>query len=250
MWEGSQRVDLIETFAPWAAGRCAVRCAVDAVACCLVPRGSGGRADLVQVSDAHPLSECKHYIASIGIGDGMEAGGNSIESYYHSIGQMVLGTVTNGDCGPDVMCQMVGREQSAASRDTLRGEIADYLQARIKAPWMQDLMANLQEISMDDLKRYRSSGAGGVEAFADDGEDGGVEVVGDSAEGAGPSGGSGAAAAAGDNGAQGEEARALKEKTLRRPREDTRINRPCLDRKPNSQLASSCGGGTCSPRRG
>ena len=118
---------------------------------------------------------------------------------------------------------------------------------------MQDLMANLQEIDMEDLDRYRSSGAGGVEAFADGsggGEGGGVEVVGDSAEGAGPSGGSGAAAAAGDNGAQGEEARALKEKTLRRPREGTRINRPCPDRKPNSQLASSCGGGTCSPRRG
>ena len=142
----------------------------------------------------------------------MDAGGTSIEGYYHRIEQMLLGTVIDGDCGPDVMCQMVGREQSAASRDTLRGEIADYLQVRIKAPWMQDLMANLQEINMDDLTRYRSSGAGGAEAFADGGEGGGVEVVGDSAEGAGPSGGSGAAAAADDNGTQGEEARALKEK--------------------------------------
>ena len=57
------------------------------------------------------------------------------------------------------MCQMIGREQTATSRTTLRGELADYLLARIRIPWMQDLMAGLIEISNDDLDLDRSGGA-------------------------------------------------------------------------------------------
>ena len=87
VWEGTSRVDLLQAFAPWALERCQGRCAVDAVACCLVPRESGG-ADMAEVSEAHPLSECKHWMSCASVGAAMEAGGTSMESFYYRIGQV------------------------------------------------------------------------------------------------------------------------------------------------------------------
>ena len=89
--------------------------------------------------------------------DGMShGGGHCLEGFYSSKGIAVLGTVMDGDCGIDVACQMLGLPQSSAQRAALREEISDYLIARLKMPWMQDLMASLQEIDIEDLNRIRS----------------------------------------------------------------------------------------------
>ena len=151
IWEGEERIDLLDTFAPWALERCTKRCAVDAVTCCMVPR-SGGHGEMVPVSEAHPLSQCRHFVACATLGIPLSVPGTSIESFYQRLGQVVLGTVTDGDCGLDVMSQMIDRSQSSVSFTALREELAEYMVPRIKLPWMQDLMAALREIDFDDLK--------------------------------------------------------------------------------------------------
>ena len=46
--------------------------------------------------------------------------GSDIVSYYGKLGRAILGTVTNGDCGIDVMCLMVGEEETAENRARIR----------------------------------------------------------------------------------------------------------------------------------
>ena len=43
MWEGESLVDVVEAFAPWAAGDCATACKCEGVACVLVPSKKVGR---------------------------------------------------------------------------------------------------------------------------------------------------------------------------------------------------------------
>ena len=64
----------------------------------------------------------------------------------------------DGDCGIDVACQMLSLPQTPGQREALREEISDYLLARVEEPWMQDLMAALQEINADDVRLSRSGG--------------------------------------------------------------------------------------------
>ena len=135
VWEGSSRIDLFEALAPWAVGRCKGHCAVDAVVCCMVPR-SGGYAEMVPVSEEHPLSECRHFVSCTNIGMELSVPGTSIENFHQRLGQAILGTVTDGDCGLDVMSQMIGRPQTLASRTALREELAEFMVPRIKLPRM------------------------------------------------------------------------------------------------------------------
>ena len=158
-WEGSQRVDLVADYAPWAVPLCTGACAVDAVCCCMVPAVAGGHASMVQVCEACPLQDCSHFVAAAPMGGGAVVdGGHEIEGFYSALGVAVLGTVMDGDCGIDVACQMLSLPQTASRRAALREEISDYLIARVQEPWMQDLMAALQEINTDDVKLSRSGG--------------------------------------------------------------------------------------------
>ena len=59
----------------------------------------------------------------------------------------------DGDCGIDVVCQMVGEPQPPSQRDAMREELSDYLLARVKMPWMQELMAALQEVDPEDVRQ-------------------------------------------------------------------------------------------------
>ena len=76
-----------------------------------------------------------------------------MQGYYSSRGVAVLGTVMDGDCGIDVACQMLGLPQTLAQRAVLREEISDYLLARLKTPWMQELMGTLQEVDLADVRQ-------------------------------------------------------------------------------------------------
>ena len=46
---------------------------------------------------------------------------------YLAHGKMVLGTVADGDCGADVMVQMLGKESDYESRCEVRRELSRYL---------------------------------------------------------------------------------------------------------------------------
>ena len=75
-----------------------------------------------------------------------------MQGYYSSKEVALLGTVMDGDCGIDVACQMLGLPQTLAQRAVLREEISDYLIARLKTHWMQELMGTLQEVDLADAR--------------------------------------------------------------------------------------------------
>ena len=145
-WEGGGRIDLLHSYAPWAIERCTNICAVDGVCCCLVPEDEvAAVAAMMPVSETHPLSMCTHFVVAVPFPGICNAGGPCLQGYSSSRGAAVLGTVMDGDCGIDVACQMLGLPQTLAQRAVLREEISDYLIARLKTPWMQELMGTLQE---------------------------------------------------------------------------------------------------------
>ena len=69
----------------------------------------------------------------------------------------MLGTVTNGDCGMEVMCMMAGLGHDEDSRTRLRSQLSDFLLEHLAEPWMQNIMAVCQEIKAEDLETYRGS---------------------------------------------------------------------------------------------
>ena len=152
IWEGGGRIDLLQSYAPWAIERCTRICAVDGVCCCLVP-DEVGEAVMMPVSDTHPLSMCSHFVAAVQMHGISHEGGPSLQGYYSSRGVAVLGTVMDGDCGIDVACQMLGLPQTPAQRAALREEISDYLLARLKTPWMQEIMGTLHEVDIADVEQ-------------------------------------------------------------------------------------------------
>ena len=99
---------------------------------------------MTPVSETHPLGMCSHFLAAVRIDGGAFRGGPGLQGFYNNIGVAVLGTVMDGDCGIDVACQMLGLPQTAAQRAAVREEVSDYLLARLKTPWMQEIMGALQ----------------------------------------------------------------------------------------------------------
>ena len=152
-WEGDHRIDLLQVQAPWAIESCTGTCAVDGVCCCLVHADEGGEVSMMPVSETHPLSMCSHFVAAVRMEGVSHEGGPGLQGYYSSRGVAVLGTVMDGECGIDVACQMVGEPQTLSQRDAMREELSDYLLARVKMPWMQELMAALQEVDPEDVRQ-------------------------------------------------------------------------------------------------
>ena len=107
---------------------------------------------MMPVSETHPLSMCTHFVAAVPMEGMCDGGGSCLQCYYSSRGLAVLGTVMDGDCGIDVACQMLGLPQTPAQRAALRKEISDYLLARVKTPWMQEVMGTLQKVDIDDVQ--------------------------------------------------------------------------------------------------
>ena len=172
-WEGGERIDLIDTFASWVlddSTRCVNQCCADAVACCIsadpgciISADSdqllrAGTCTFHHVSADHPLNECRHWVAghhsSNLAGAAHEATG--MQAFYNTCNVALLGTVIDGNCGPDTACIMFGLPQSRESRNTLRREAADFIRERCEEPWLQDLLVVTQELDfqmVDDARQ-------------------------------------------------------------------------------------------------
>ena len=124
-WEGTNRLSIIETFAPWALESCTTQCAVDCV-CCALQVHDGGQAMMLPVSEDCPLHTCKHFLAAVPTGAGFSesaaVAASTIENFYLAYGMTLVGTVSDGDCGVDVACMMLGLPQGKEVRNTLRKE--------------------------------------------------------------------------------------------------------------------------------
>ena len=122
------------------------------------PQIWGGHAEMKAVSEKHPMGMCQHFIAALRIDD-MEpavADGDDISGFYSGMGLVLLGAVVDGDCGIDVMCQMLSRPHNSEQSLRMRAEIADFIIDRANARWFQDVMACCQEISQEDVTLHWS----------------------------------------------------------------------------------------------
>ena len=80
----------------------------------------------MQVSEETPLQECRHYVAAAR--EAFGPGATEIEQFYAGLGRGVLGTIADGDCGIDVMGQMLETQANdLAFRNHLRAMLADAL---------------------------------------------------------------------------------------------------------------------------
>ena len=122
LWEGDTRIDVIQSFVPWAQEECVRECCVDGVCCCFEVIDHG-KARMVPVSEEHPLHETRHYVAARQVDMNDASIGDDIESYYQRLGVVLLGTVMDGDCGVDCACQMLGMATSREARNQLRQDL-------------------------------------------------------------------------------------------------------------------------------
>ena len=81
-----------------------------------------------------------------------------MQAFYNPLGRVLMGTVTDNDCGLDVMCMMLQIPQTAEMRASLRIELNDYLLGRLETPWMHDLMAVTCEVDAADVALARKCG--------------------------------------------------------------------------------------------
>ena len=119
IWEGASLVDLIATFAPWALPVCMDSCAVQAVCVCY-EESDEAPPRMIPVSEEHPLSETKHFLAAVQLPAPLQSDAGSLEAYYHEHAVALLGTVSDGDCGVDCCCQMLCLPQTSQQRLGLR----------------------------------------------------------------------------------------------------------------------------------
>jgi len=156
VWEGSSFIDLIDTFAPWAKEHCVRSLLVTAIPCTLIAQ-AGGSVQCAPISDEHPLSEARHFVAGLNIPESaVAANACDFDVFYASLGVATLATVCDGDCGLDAMCMMLGQPSCFAARRDLRITISDYLIPRIGEHWMHDVMVACQELLADDVTQARS----------------------------------------------------------------------------------------------
>ena len=156
-WEGSNVVDLLQTFAPWAVEHCTGECAVQAIPCALRAR-AGGSAECVPIPEELPLSKCVHYVAGIKVPETAVAGNAcGIDVYYAKLGVATCATVRDEDCGLDVMERMLPKPDSFESRKQLRIDIRDYPNSRIGETWMHDIMVSCQELREEDVATSKSA---------------------------------------------------------------------------------------------
>ena len=98
------------------------------------------------VSAEHTLDECKHFVASVSLPGPVDIAGESMEAFYQRHGQVLLPTLCDGDCGIDVMLQMIGDSNLVDNRNNLREELRDYLMERMEVGWMIQLMSACCEV--------------------------------------------------------------------------------------------------------
>ena len=71
-----------------------------------------------------------------------------VGEFYNKLGMWCLGTVTDNDCGPDTMCQMLDLPQTFAERVALREELSQSLSA---------ITATIKHMSMNHVHVLRRS---------------------------------------------------------------------------------------------
>ena len=149
------RIDLLQVFAPWAIERCETTAAVDAIPCIMIP-DEAGWARIEQVSEVHPLTERKHFLAGLIDSSTLLADQPAgIRSFYAQRHVVVISTALDGDCGLDVACMMLGLPRTLDNRSELRNALADYLCDRAEEPWMHDLLVATAEIDLDLVQQMR-----------------------------------------------------------------------------------------------
>ena len=155
IYEGFNPVDLVDVHAHWATvTQCIAGCSVFGVACALQSR-SCGRTQFHPISERYPLSSTRHWIAAVRVDGPLEKGRTPVEEFYNHLGMWCLGTVTDNDCGPDTMCQMLDLPQTFEQRLALREELCQYLLAHVQQPWMHDLMLTCVELDEETVVEAR-----------------------------------------------------------------------------------------------
>ncbi|MCP4241726.1 MAG: hypothetical protein GY772_14295 [bacterium] len=153
---GPARIDVVETFAPWALeeGTWGEHCCVDAVACRLdVERGCDA------VSDVVPATAVNHYVAAVSLSLGEDpasetpavAGGEGLDATYRRLGVGILRTVADGDCGLDVLTLADGDMRGVLQRSRLRRELQAFtLSVAADVRWQHAFLA-CQEVPEAEL---------------------------------------------------------------------------------------------------
>ena len=166
VWEGSHKFCLLEQHAPWVLEMCTRQCAYAAISCGLRPNPdrSCGVASLVPISDEMPLNKMSHYVAGLSIPSGpssdlvpeVKVEESEFSGFYRALGVHYWPTVSDGDCGVDVMCMIEGLERNLEERTKLRHMLSDYLIERMDEPWMIDILVASQELDGEEVKRAKS----------------------------------------------------------------------------------------------
>ena len=82
---------------------------------------SSGLAEMHPISPEHPLGNTRHWIAAHQLGENLDDGGSPIQKFYNLLGMLLLGTVTDNDCGVDTMCMILQLPQNrGAANNTAR----------------------------------------------------------------------------------------------------------------------------------
>ena len=94
----------------------------------------------------HPLTEVKHYVAGVPMGQSITHDTTSLEGFYSARGVALFGTVVDGDCDFDTMCIMLGVPQTLEQRNKIREELYEYHSARARAMFARPLGGLLRHL--------------------------------------------------------------------------------------------------------
>ena len=131
LWFGDTCEDALLQYAPWANDAVSAVAKCHAVSCKFRDDGS------VRGLDDEAF-RTNHWVAGFPLDGGGAPGGASLAdsmceetrflyAQYLSHSVQLAATVTDGDCGVDVMCSMLGWNRSSVNRDALRSELCAYI---------------------------------------------------------------------------------------------------------------------------
>ena len=131
LWFGDTCEDALLQYAPWANDAVSAVAKCHAVSCKFQDDGS------VRGLDDEAF-RTNHWVAGFPLDGGGAPGGASLAdsmceetrflyAQYLSHSVQLAATVTDGDCGVDVMCSMLGWNRSSVNRDALRSELCAYI---------------------------------------------------------------------------------------------------------------------------
>ena len=155
MWEGTNRFNLVELFAPWATAHCNKQVVAEGIFCRFSPGGC------YAVSEANPLNLCGHYVVGIPVESStvvaqlaedlsLSEDAVTFETFYLTFGMAVRYTIADGDCALDAMRIMLGEERTFDNRLKLREKLHDFLILNAEHKGLQEACRNSGEFGVDD----------------------------------------------------------------------------------------------------